>query len=134
MVGSVVFCLVVFCKQETAYDMRMSDWSSDVCSSDLYPGRLGYWAVGVPPSGPMDSRALRLGNRLLGNEEGFAALEITMSGHLLRFNCDAVEHGRASCRERVCQYVEISVVDVSLQQNTETIYLPNFCKQYTLPT
>ena len=55
-----------------------------------YPGRLGYWAVGVPPSGPMDSRALRLGNRLLGNEEGFAALEITMSGPLLRFNCDAV--------------------------------------------
>jgi urea carboxylase len=55
-----------------------------------YPGRLGYWAVGVPPSGPMDSRALRLGNRLLGNEEGAAALEITMSGPLLRFNCEAV--------------------------------------------
>ncbi|MDF9777344.1 urea carboxylase [Pseudomonas baetica] len=55
-----------------------------------YPGRLGYWAVGVPPSGPMDSRALRLGNRLLGNEEGLAALEITMSGPLLRFNCEAV--------------------------------------------
>ncbi|KAB0502395.1 urea carboxylase [Pseudomonas moorei] len=55
-----------------------------------YPGRLGYWAVGVPPSGPMDSRALRLGNRLLGNDEGAAALEITMSGPLLRFNCDAV--------------------------------------------
>ncbi len=55
-----------------------------------YPGRLGYWAVGVPPSGPMDDRALRLGNRLLGNDEGAAALEITMSGPLLRFNCDAV--------------------------------------------
>lgn len=55
-----------------------------------YPGRLGYWAVGVPPSGPMDSRALRLGNRLLGNDEGLAALEITMSGPLLRFNCEAV--------------------------------------------
>jgi len=55
-----------------------------------YPGRLGYWAVGVPPSGPMDSRALRLGNLLLGNVEGAAALEITMSGPLLRFNCDAV--------------------------------------------
>ncbi|MBD9466549.1 urea carboxylase [Pseudomonas sp. Pdm06] len=54
-----------------------------------YPGRLGYWAVGVPPSGPMDSRSLRLGNRLLGNEEGAAALEITMNGPLLRFNCDA---------------------------------------------
>ncbi|RMO16334.1 Urea amidolyase-related protein [Pseudomonas cichorii] len=55
-----------------------------------YPGRLGYWAVGVPPSGPMDSRALRQGNRLLGNAEGCAALEITMSGPLLRFNTDAV--------------------------------------------
>ncbi|NWF10723.1 urea carboxylase [Pseudomonas salomonii] len=55
-----------------------------------YPGRLGYWAVGVPPSGPMDSRALRLGNRLLGNDDGAAALEITMNGPLLRFNCAAV--------------------------------------------
>ncbi|WP_342247368.1 5-oxoprolinase/urea amidolyase family protein, partial [Pseudomonas sp. OTU5201] len=55
-----------------------------------YPGRLGYWAVGVPPSGPMDSRALRLGNRLLGNAEGEAGLEITMSGPTLRFNTDAV--------------------------------------------
>jgi len=55
-----------------------------------YPGRLGYWAVGVPPSGPMDDRALRLGNRLLGNEIGAAALEITMSGPTLRFNTDAV--------------------------------------------
>ena len=55
-----------------------------------FPGRLGYWAVGVPPSGPMDSRALRLGNRLLGNDEGAAGLEITMSGPTLRFNTDAV--------------------------------------------
>ena len=55
-----------------------------------FPGRLGYWAVGVPPSGPMDDRALRLGNRLLGNESGAAGLEITLSGPLLRFNTDAV--------------------------------------------
>lgn len=55
-----------------------------------FPGRLGYWAVGVPPSGPMDSRALRLGNRLLGNPEGAAGLEITMSGPTLRFNTDAL--------------------------------------------
>ncbi|MGB4072509.1 urea carboxylase [Pseudomonas sp.] len=55
-----------------------------------FPGRLGYWAVGVPPSGPMDDRALRLGNRLLGNEPEAAGLEITMSGPLLRFNTDAV--------------------------------------------
>jgi urea carboxylase len=55
-----------------------------------YPGRLGYWAVGIPPSGPMDDRAMRLGNRLLGNEADAAALEITMSGPTLRFNTDAV--------------------------------------------
>ncbi|MDE1164644.1 MAG: urea carboxylase [Pseudomonas sp.] len=55
-----------------------------------YPGRLGYWAVGVPPSGPMDSQSLRQGNRLLGNDEGAAALEITLNGPLLRFNTAAV--------------------------------------------
>lgn len=55
-----------------------------------YPGRLGYWAVGVPPSGPMDNRALRLGNRLLGNPQGEAALEITLSGPTLKFNTAAV--------------------------------------------
>jgi len=55
-----------------------------------FPGRLGYWAVGVPPSGPMDSRALRLGNALLGNPVDAAGLEITMSGPILRFNTDAV--------------------------------------------
>ncbi|WP_460140062.1 urea carboxylase [Pseudomonas sp. S2_E01] len=72
-----------------------------------YPGRLGYWAVGVPPSGPMDSRALRLGNRLLGNEEGAAALEITMSGPLLRFNCDAV--------------VAVTGAEIPLTLNGETV-------------
>ena len=50
-----------------------------------WPGRLGYWAVGVPPSGPMDSLALRLANRLVGNREGDAALEITVAGPTLSF-------------------------------------------------
>src|SRR3546814_551419 len=31
----IMFCLFVFFKQKTAYEMRISDWSSDVCSSDL---------------------------------------------------------------------------------------------------
>ena len=43
-----------------------------------YPGRVGYWAVGVPPSGPMDGLSFRLGNRLLGNDEAAAGLEITL--------------------------------------------------------
>lgn len=55
-----------------------------------YPGRQGYWAVGVPPSGPMDDRALRLGNALLGNAATDAALEITLTGPTLKFNTDAV--------------------------------------------
>src|SRR3546814_9123708 len=35
----VLLSRVVFCKQKTAYDMRISDWSSDVCSSDLHQRR-----------------------------------------------------------------------------------------------
>jgi len=53
-----------------------------------WPGRLGYWDVGVPPSGPMDSRALRLANRLVGNAPGAAALEITVAGPTLVARCD----------------------------------------------
>ncbi|MFN8836898.1 MAG: urea carboxylase [Betaproteobacteria bacterium] len=55
-----------------------------------WPGRVGFWDVGVPPSGPMDALALRLANRLLGNAEGAAALECTASGPTLRFNTDTV--------------------------------------------
>jgi urea carboxylase len=51
-----------------------------------WPGRIGYWDVGVPPSGPMDPLALRLANRLVGNAEGAAALECTAAGPTLRFN------------------------------------------------
>lgn len=51
-----------------------------------FPGRLGYWAVGVPPSGPMDARAFQAANRIVGNPGNAAALEITMSGPALRFN------------------------------------------------
>ncbi|WP_221796767.1 urea carboxylase [Aquisediminimonas sediminicola] len=53
-----------------------------------YPGRIGYWSVGVPPSGPMDALSFRLGNRLLGNEEGAAGLEITAAGPTLSFSCE----------------------------------------------
>ncbi len=55
-----------------------------------WPGRTGYWNVGVPPSGPMDHLAFRLANRLAGNAEGVAALELTVAGPTLRFNTDAV--------------------------------------------
>ena len=55
-----------------------------------YPGRIGYWNVGVPPSGPMDYLAFRFANRLVGNLESAAGLELTVTGPTLRFNTDTV--------------------------------------------
>ena len=81
-----------------------------------YPGRRGYWHVGVPPSGPMDCLAFRLGNRLLGNPEGVPGLEVTALGPTLLFAraaticitgaaCDARLDGQA-----VAAYTTTSVV------------------------
>lgn len=53
------------------------------------PGRLGLWHVGVPPSGPMDARSFRHANRLVGNHDDTAALELTVSGPVLKFFSDA---------------------------------------------
>jgi antagonist of KipI len=48
-------------------------------------GREGYGAMGVSPSGAADRVSLRLGNRLVGNPEGAAALEMTLLGGAFRF-------------------------------------------------
>ncbi|BEU99602.1 urea carboxylase [Novosphingobium olei] len=53
-----------------------------------WPGRQHLWSVGVPPSGPMDDQSFRLGNRLLGNAEGTAGLEVTITGPTMTFNTD----------------------------------------------
>ncbi|HEX5143409.1 MAG TPA: urea amidolyase, partial [Mycobacterium sp.] len=50
-----------------------------------WPGRTGYWHIGVPPSGPMDDLSFRIGNRVLGNPEGAAGLECTRTGPTLAF-------------------------------------------------
>ncbi|MDP9013220.1 MAG: urea carboxylase [Pseudomonadota bacterium] len=55
-----------------------------------HPGRIGYWNVGVPPSGPMDDVSFRLVNRAVGNRPEAAALEITVSGPTLKFDADAL--------------------------------------------
>ena len=55
-----------------------------------YPGREGYWDIGVPPSGPMDDYAFRMANRLVGNAPQAAALECTLNGPTLKFHCDAI--------------------------------------------
>jgi urea carboxylase len=55
-----------------------------------YPGRLRFWNVGVPPSGPMDDLAFRLGNQTVGNTAGLAGLELTGKGPTLQFGVDSV--------------------------------------------
>ncbi|OLE73605.1 MAG: urea carboxylase, partial [Acidobacteria bacterium 13_1_20CM_2_57_8] len=55
-----------------------------------YPGREGFWHVGVPPSGPMDMLAFRMANRLVGNPESAAGFECTMTGPTLRFHSHAL--------------------------------------------
>jgi len=54
------------------------------------PGRLGYWEVGIPPSGPMDEKSHALANGILGNLSTATALELTHTGPTLRFNCDTI--------------------------------------------
>ena len=50
------------------------------------PGRLGYWDIGVPPSGPMDDMAFRMANRIVGNAASAAGLECTLVGPELVFH------------------------------------------------
>src|SRR3546814_12036437 len=112
--------------------MRISDWSSDVCSSDLgayfavaaifvalYLVRGGVFgqhgfeiedftkldAAFIKRDRPVDDRVER--------QRAFAQAR----DHRVAARFDAFgEIGRASCRERVCQYVSISVVAVSLKK------------------
>ena len=50
-----------------------------------FPGRQGYWDVGVPPSGPMDDLSFQLGNRMLGNPVNAAGLEMVLAGAKIQF-------------------------------------------------
>ena len=52
-------------------------------------GRPGWASLGVSPSGALDRAALRLGNRLLGDDEGTAGLEVLLGGFSARFEADA---------------------------------------------
>ncbi|QKT06425.1 5-oxoprolinase/urea amidolyase family protein [Gordonia sp. X0973] len=55
-----------------------------------WPGRVGYWKVGVPPSGPMDDLSFRLANRAVGNAESAPGLEAVLAGPSLRFDAPTV--------------------------------------------
>ncbi len=55
-----------------------------------YPGRLKLWDVGIPPSGPMDSYSFRLANKIVGNADDAAGIEMTLSGCSLCFHADTL--------------------------------------------
>ncbi len=55
-----------------------------------WPGRVGYWNKGFPPSGPMDAWSFRLANVLVGNAPGAAGLECQFIGPTLGFQRDSV--------------------------------------------
>lgn len=66
--------------------LKPGTWSS----VQDFPGRLGYWDIGVPPSGPMDDFAFRLANRIVGNHDAAAGLEFTLQGPVLQFHSAAI--------------------------------------------
>ncbi len=55
-----------------------------------FPGRIGYWNQGFPPSGPMDSWSFRLANILVGNDAGAPGLEAQFMGPTIKFKRDGV--------------------------------------------
>src|SRR3546814_15307574 len=106
--------------------MRISDWSSDVCSSDLLISPI------EEDETPGDEDRTR-GNPELRNEKAWGVdvgYERSLGSRgifgvnfFYRDITDLIEHvkiGRASCRERVCQSVSISVVAVSFKKKIIT--------------
>src|SRR3546814_4740762 len=101
--------MLFFFKQKTAYEMRISDWSSDVCSSDLLlaiPSKQRAEVRKVLESG----LTVTMGSDAAERRDHYRiyATSVRNLGTPVfpKALFDAVlEIGRASCRERVCQYV-----------------------------
>src|SRR3546814_10298299 len=89
-----------FFKQKTAYEMRISDWSSDVCSSDLDFYRVWLRKKSMHPL----IRIVVLGQQVTPAGRVLMRVGILGTGIVGR-SVGAKQIGRASCRERVCQYV-----------------------------
>src|SRR3546814_3286584 len=102
--------MVFFFKQKTAYEMRISDWSSDVCSSDLSQVAqrraavqnaeldVQYTVIRAPVDGVVLSRTVEPGQTVAASFQTPVLFSIAE-------DLSKMQIGRASCRERVCQYV-----------------------------
>src|SRR3546814_4804461 len=98
IVGVVFF----FFKQKTAYELRISDWSSDVCSSDLIDLDQAFARETREQSANgLKGKAQEIADFFAAHAQHELGRRITQRGIALR----QVQIGRASCRERVCQYV-----------------------------
>src|SRR3546814_4802466 len=101
--------LFFFFKQKTAYEMRISDWSSDVCSSDLLVVPARHHAMAAVPHRLADRPRVspikpdRIGQ--IGRAQRPVPLARRPMANRAIVGKDPVQIGRASCRERVCQYV-----------------------------
>src|SRR3546814_14341789 len=119
-----MFC---FFKQKTAYEMRISDWSSDVCSSDLYFAHACVFAAQtlaghLQVSNDKNNTWTRI---QAADAQSRSQMKLkSISSKVYRAILAVSQIGRASCRARVCKYVSISVVSVSLKKkytkNSET--------------
>jgi urea carboxylase len=85
------------------------------------PGRLGLWHVGVPPSGPMDERSFTHANRLVGNADATAALELTVSGPTLKFFTDTIIALSGAAMPMVCAGKTLPHNEVVLIRAGETL-------------
>src|SRR3546814_2397377 len=95
-----------FFKQKTAYEMRISDWSSDVCSSDLQIAEKTGAKITLTED-PVEA--------VKGCDFVYTDVWVSMGEPdsvweeriklLMPYRVTADQIGRASCRERVCQYV-----------------------------
>src|SRR3546814_6327212 len=94
------FCFVIFFfKQKTAYEMRISDWSSDVCSSDLSP--TGRTLAVKGDTFKQKSSAVEYRER----DDGTLSETRILTDKFVPVIRAWDQIGRASCRARVCQYV-----------------------------
>src|SRR3546814_6141703 len=102
-----MLCCFFFFKQKTAYELRISDWSSDVCSSDLF-GEQNMDTEGLVGgvADDADFAAQLVGRQISGADHAEAAGGGDGGGKpAIGDLAHAGQIGRASCRERVCQYV-----------------------------
>src|SRR3546814_15544197 len=112
--------------------MRISDWSSEVCSSDLIfeDGFFGLGRIGVAVQRRLVVDARHQQARFALGHFLHPALQVaqwrsTVLVVLHQFPAHQGTFGRASCRERVCQYLSIYVSPVALKKNTMIINIYN---------